>query len=336
MNRPADAAVVAAAPVEYGMGPTREFAGDLDRLVTAIRTQRPFAFARFGDGEWMIIRNLSLDYTQKGNGEFRFSPDDPADDRARQALIESFHYSAPGYLVGIGCPCCWGRDKLLQLRQVCRQPESRLTWANLWGNANYPQVKRGLIPEFRRYRDVYLVCHRNADPGRLPFPVTQCFPVGTNAWTEDLHLGDEIAELAGRRDPGALFLFCAGPLSNILAHRGHRANPLHTYLDLGSTLDPWLFARRQWRWLDWLPGLIRSPGITRGYLKPGRKRRQVCRWWTPTSAELQSTPSDLPADVQTPSTSIRRPHLNVPGMSPAAGELAQRGIRGSIGISHTS
>jgi hypothetical protein len=284
--------------VECATGPARTFAGDLERIIAAVREHRSCAFGRFGDGEWMIVRNLGLDYTQKGNGEFRFSPDEERDQIARRALIDSFHYSAPGFLVGIGCACCWGREKLLTLRQVCRQPESRLTWANLWGNANYPRVKRGLIPLFGNYGRVYLVCHRTADPSRVPFRVTRSFAVGTNAWTEDFALGDTIAELAAEQASGSLFLFCAGPLSNILAHRGHAANPQHTYLDLGSILDPWLFARRRFRWLDWLPGLIRSPGITRGYLKPGKKRRQVCEWWTPTAEELAATACELPEDVQ--------------------------------------
>lgn len=285
-------------PCGFDTGPQRSFAGDLQRVRDWLAAGRPFAFGRFGDGEWMIVRNLDLDYTQKGNGEFRFTSTDPRDQTARQALIDSFHYVAEGYFIGIGCPCCWGFEKLRSLRSVCRQPEQRLTWANLWGNANYPAVRREIIPLFRRDRDVVLVCHHRADPSRLPFPVTQTFRVGVNAWTDNFDLADRIADLAGRLTrPGALFLFCAGPLSNILAWRGHAANSRHTYLDVGSILDPWLFARRTMRWLDWLPGIVRSPGITRGYLKPGRKRRQVCRWWMPAADELASAPSDLPADV---------------------------------------
>lgn len=291
----------------FAVGVERSFAGDLARMGEWLASRRPFAFGRFGDGEWMIVRNLDLDYTRKGNGEFRFCADDPRDQAARRALIASFHFTAPGYFVGIGCPCCWGREKLLALRRVCRQPEHRLTWANLWGNANYPAVRREILPLFRRYREVYLVCHRRADPARLPFRVTETFPVGVNAWTEDFALGDHIAGLAQRlHGSGALFLFCAGPLSNILAWRGYAANPHHTYLDLGSVLDPWLFARRRLRWLDWFPGLIRSPGVTRGYLKPGRKRRQVCAWWKPTAEELAAAPLDLPDDVLPPETAPLR------------------------------
>lgn len=299
----------------------RSFSDDLQRLTGWLKARRPFAFGRFGDGEWMIVRKQDLDYTQKGNGEFRFSGDDPRDLTARRALIDSFHYAAPGYFVGIGCPCCWGRDNLLQLRRVCRQPEHRLTWANLWGNANYPAVRRQIIPLFRQYREVHLVCHRTADPTRLPFAITQSIAVGTNAWTEDFELGDQIADLARSRQRGLLFLFCAGPLSNILAWRGHAANPNHTYLDLGSILDPWLFARRSWRWLDWFPGLVRSPGISRGYLKPGRKRRQVCEWWRPAAEELASAPRTLPDDVGPDCFSDRADQFPE-GLGPAA--LRQR------------
>lgn len=281
-----------------GAGAEKSFAGDLERLLDAVRNHRPFALSRFGDGEWMIVRNLALDYTQKGNGEFRFDPEDDVDQSARRALIDAFHYSAQGYFVGIGCPCCWGREKLAALRQVCRQPDSRLTWANLWGNANYPRVRKELIPLFQTYREVIFVGHRTADPWRLPFPVRRAFPVGTNAWTEDFALVDQLVDMVSRRTAGgSMFLFCAGPLSNILAARCHAANPENTYLDAGSILDPWLFARRRLRWLDRFPWLVRSPGITRGYLKWGRKRRQVCNWWTPAPEELEGVASDLPPDV---------------------------------------
>lgn len=278
--------------VECAVGQSKSFAGDLSLLIDAVRAHQPFAFSRFGDGEWTIIRDLPIDITQKENGEFRFDPADARDQASRQALIDSFHYVAPGYLVGIGCPCCWGLELLRPLRALCRQPESRLTWANLWGNANYPRVCRELIPAFNSYHDVFIVCHRRADPSRLPFRVSDAFPVGTNAWTEDFGLLERITRLA-RSHRGALFLFCAGPFANILAQRGHAANPANTYLDFGSVLDPWLFARRRFHWLDWFPRLIRSPGVTRGYLKPGRKRQQVCRWWDPSDA-ANSDPTQAP------------------------------------------
>ncbi len=280
----------------FPTGPRKWFAGDLQLLATLLREQRPFAFSRFGDGEWHVLCREKIDITAKGHGEFRFDPNDPADQQARSLLIDSFHYLAENYFIGIGCPCCWGRAKLLQLRSVCQQPEHALTWANIWGNANYPIVRSGIVPYFRAFGRVILVCHRRGMPDRLPFPVTKTIRVGTNAWTRDLRMADQMTDLAAESDE-QLFLFCAGPLSNILCHRGHRVNPRNTYLDLGSVLDPWLFSRKHFRWMDRLSWLIPSPGVTRGYLKPGQKRKQVCQWWIPTDEELARLALSLPGDL---------------------------------------
>ena len=38
----------------------------------------------------------------------------------------------------------------------------------------------------------------------------------------------------------SLFLFCAGPFGNILAHQLFESNPNNIYMDIGSTLNPWL------------------------------------------------------------------------------------------------
>jgi len=37
-----------------------------------------------------------------------------------------------------------------------------------------------------------------------------------------------------------IFLFCCGPFGNILCHRLTEANENNTYLDIGSTLNPFL------------------------------------------------------------------------------------------------
>jgi hypothetical protein len=40
---------------------------------------------------------------------------------------------------------------------------------------------------------------------------------------------------------GWLFLFCSGALGTILAHQMYAFCPENTYLDIGSSLDPYLY-----------------------------------------------------------------------------------------------
>ena len=59
--------------------------------------------------------------------------------------------------------------------------------------------------------------------------------------------------------PDSLFLFCAGPLGNMMSHQLWEHNKENTYIDIGSTLDIHL-----------------GIGATRGYLGGGNNR--VCNW----------------------------------------------------------
>jgi hypothetical protein len=58
-----------------------------------------------------------------------------------------------------------------------------------------------------------------------------------------------------------MFLFCAGPFSNILIHECFKISSNNTYLDMGSTLDSMM-----------------SLGETRGYLRGADTLNKVCIW----------------------------------------------------------
>jgi hypothetical protein len=57
-----------------------------------------------------------------------------------------------------------------------------------------------------------------------------------------------------------LFLFCAGPLGNMLAAKFWEKNKNNTYLDIGSTLNGYLTE------------------INRSYLQGGNTSQKTCIW----------------------------------------------------------
>jgi len=237
----------------------KTYRGALIELHTWLKDRRPFALARFGDGELRILNGQFNRYP-----EFRYDPADPAYAFFRERLLESFRYQSESYYVGIPCPNCVGEESFLAAKRNSRQPERQLTWATLFVNSNYSYFRDQVIEVFAERR-VVIVCHGSAVLDALPFPVERDFRVGTNAWRNDYHLADAIADhIAREKVTGALFLFCAGPFSNILAHRLHTLSDQNTYLDVGSTLDPFLFGSR---------------GLTRRYLR-GEKRflEETCVW----------------------------------------------------------
>jgi hypothetical protein len=104
-----------------------------------------------------------------------------------------------------------------------------------------------------------LIANINSKINNLPFKVEKFYPVGFNAWVENYDLIEEIKneELSGK-----LFLFCCGPFGNILAHQLYSNNKNNIYLDIGSTLNPWL----------------QSEGFKRDYYCNGYFSNRACVW----------------------------------------------------------
>ena len=77
--------------------------------------------------------------------------------------------------------------------------------------------------------------------GNLPFTPEKVFPVSYNAWANDWDAIEESKKyIQDECSEGYTFLFCCGPFGNILCHELTEFNSNNTYLDVGSTLNPFL------------------------------------------------------------------------------------------------
>lgn len=236
------------------------FRNDLIKIFNKLKNKENFAFSKYADGELSILDGKHIDLTKKANGEFKYDPSG-SDEIYRKLLLNSFKYKHPDYYVGIGCPCCIGSHDFNRMKIMSEQNEDNLTWANIFVNSNYPFYVNNFIKEYSNH-DVVLVVNNKADINRLPFKIKKDFRIGTDAWKQNLYLVDEIKDyIEDNRISNHLFLFCAGPFGNILAHQLHNFNKNNTYLDIGSTLDPFL-----------------NLGGTRGYHIGAPTINKVCTW----------------------------------------------------------
>ena len=240
------------------------FREELHRFQRKLAAREPFALARFGDGEMVILMGDHPNRAHRVTGiEYQYDPNDPSYAAPRQAMLDAFTYHADGYYVGICCPHCIGDADFSWMRAQSGQDEEQLTYATLWFYDNYEPYVREVVPLYREY-EVVLIANRNAEPDRLPFIVQRHIGIGANAWRDDVALAAQLAaELVQNRTRGALYLICAGPFGSVLAQQLHRAWPFNTYLDAGSSLDPWLF---------------RTERPTRRYLKPEIISAESCDW----------------------------------------------------------
>jgi hypothetical protein len=234
--------------VETSIYNMKQFSGEIEKLFERLQSGEKFSFSKYADGEWMAMCGL-----QVNNGEFESTQNTT---QAVMKLRDSFEYKDDGYYVGVSCPCCQGEHHKNMIL-ASGQDDNHLTFANIFVNGNYKFFKENFIPEFSNHK-VHLIANENAKIENLPFEVEKFYPIGFSAWVNNYNLIDEIVS----SDPkDKLFLFCAGPFGNILAHRLWAENKKNIYMDIGSTLNPFL----------------ESEGFKRGYFS-GPNYEKMCVW----------------------------------------------------------
>jgi hypothetical protein len=223
------------------------FNDEIAKFHTKLINKENFALARFGDGEMMAMRG---DTIASGYGEWNTNGPESAYSDARYALTTSFQGNTPGYYTGIVCPCCQGMDNFNKMRdETGAINDDHLTFANVFVNGNYPYFINNIVPVFSE-RKVVVFANKTSNFQNLPFKHV-AIPVEYNAWIENYNLIDQFRkmlfsdELQSSKD--GIFLFACGPLGKILAYTGWETNKNHTYLDIGSTLHPWLLSDKNIR-----------------------------------------------------------------------------------------
>jgi len=239
------------------------FKEDFSKFENKIKNNEPFAISRNNDGEMIILFDEFIDLRQKLNGEFIYDPKQEQHKFYRDKLMESAQHKGDNYHVGIACRCCVGDEKHERLKKLTGLDDEHLTWGNVFVNSNYPLYVDRILPLFNNY-NVVMVVNNKAITFDLPFreKIVKTFTVGTNAWMQDYGLVDEMKAYIEDNDiKNHMFLFCAGPFSNILILECFKSSPNNTYLDAGSTLDNYL-----------------SLGATRGYLAGAQTLQKSCIW----------------------------------------------------------
>lgn len=203
----------------------KDYRKEIEFFYNKLVNNEKFALGKFADGEWGAIKGTSF---FPANGEWQANGNDPAFEKARLELAESIQYKHPDYYVAI-CPCY--REAI----EFSGQDEKNITYANIFVNSNYQFYKENYISLYKE-RDIHLVTHKNTNLEDLPFKVEKFYPIEYNAWIENRNLVDQILE---QNLSDKLFLFAAGSFANILVYKLWESNKQNTYIDVGSTLNPW-------------------------------------------------------------------------------------------------
>lgn len=219
--------------MKFTIPPNKDYLQDIKILHEAIKKQECISFSKFCDGEWAVMLNQPIN-----NKEFWFDPKNEKDQSKRQALIEAFQYKNERYFVGVTCVGVFGIETHRQMVSLSTQDQDHLTWADIWVNSNYRYYLQNIVPLYSE-RPVVIFANRKAKIENLLFRPYLHYPVDDNAWEFNWDIIQEASDVA-RGLNNCIFLFCCGPFGNILCHKLTEANPKNTYLDIGSTLNPFL------------------------------------------------------------------------------------------------
>lgn len=230
----------------------KSFRDDIEFILNKLKNRESFSFSKFADGEYKVLRNERITNCDR----WTFNP--TIHKQEHQYLLDSYQYKHEDYYVGLSCPCCQPIDHINWMRNNVRT--QNVTWANIFVNGNYEFFKQNFFTEFDKWNgNVTIVANEAGLNKKLPFQINHYLPIQIGAWFRPQldHILTILREQAVTSN-GQLFLFSAGPLGNILAHQLHLVNKNNTYLDIGSTINPWI------------------TGNNRGYLQ--NNTNKVCIW----------------------------------------------------------
>ena len=235
---------------------TNDFNDEILEFYKKFKNNEHFALSKFADGEFSILINKRLTNCDG----WTFKPEEHS--FYRNKLIESYQYAAKNYYVGVGCACCMGSQYYNWMKKNSRQEEGNLTWANIFVNSNYPIYEETFLKEYSN-KKIIMVVNENAKLEELPFEVKKDFRIASiGGWISNYDVIDRVKNYVTENEiEDHTFLFCAGPLGDILSMELHKISKKNTYLDVGSTLDKHM-------------GL----GSTRGYLRGAPELKQKCIW----------------------------------------------------------
>jgi len=231
----------------------KTFSGEFDKFLAKLKAKEPFAFSRFSDGEMFMLQNKRIILAANfyvtgetaGNGVYTEEEQKIFDPNAhqfyRERLVDSFKFRKPGYHKGLSCRGDVGEENFQwQLDLHGEGDENHLTFSNVFINNNYKRYIEEVVPLFAD-REVILVANKLANLEGLPFEVKKDFRVGSNCIVNNYDIIEEIKDyILGNKLENHIVLCSAASLSNFIIHQLYMEDDKNTYLDIGSTLNPYM------------------------------------------------------------------------------------------------
>lgn len=219
-----------------------KFFTDFDYFWGKIENYENFVFARYADGEVMLMNGIGVrENTQAFNVDKWSAPNFLT--KVGRELLESLKHTENNYYYAISSKTDNINDYMF-LRNNIKQSEDKLTFVNLWINANY---QKSIKKYYELKRPVTLICNYKAKKENFPFEVSKIIPFPNNCVEFWENGGDNFIEMLINEIGGIqnqLFFISCGPVSEIIIDKLYTNNPNNTYIDVGSSIDEFVHSQK--------------------------------------------------------------------------------------------
>jgi hypothetical protein len=225
----------------------KDFVKEFDKFLDKIKKDEKFCLIRFADGEGSIIKNDPQWIKRKReSAAWEHIIGNPVHEEFRKKLTESLQYNDENYYIGI--PCKEDHQTRFHylfeyLKGMTQIPEEQLTFATIFKDANWKRFLSEFMPLVTS-KECYLIANEYAKmPAESWLQFREIITVPKeNAhlfWEETLQKITNLIETKNINN--AIFLFASGPGTNVIAHSLWKTHKTNMYIDIGSTIDSYLF-----------------------------------------------------------------------------------------------
>ncbi|MHA1939247.1 MAG: hypothetical protein ACW97O_13635 [Candidatus Thorarchaeota archaeon] len=235
----------------------KDYTQEFDKFLAMLNNNENFGYARFSDGEINLLKSMKVVLHDTGficgddvgHGRYPAEEGKDVDPEKHPHVIAKLHdclkARKPNYFKGLACnednDVCKDDNILLYQQEICGGDEEHQTFANLFINANYPRFMNEVLPVLQSKKDIVFVCNKNADVSKMGLNVVKRFDIGNNCIVNDFELPAKINEWIKENDiKNKVFLISASTLTNFIVHDCFMEHPENTYIDIGSSLNPWM------------------------------------------------------------------------------------------------
>jgi len=223
-----------------------KFQDDFKYFWSLIDKGENFAFARYADGEVMLMQGSAVNHLTQASIVDKWEAPIGLT-KVGEDLLSTLNHTEANYYYAISAPTDKVSDFTFLKNAII---SDKITFVNLWINGNY----QNSIEKYKTLkRPVNLICNYKAKKEKFPFEIKSLTPFPNNCVEFWKTSGGEFIEsllLEHGNAQNELFLISCGPISEIIIHKLYENNPNNTYIDVGSSIDEFIHGYKTRPYMD--------------------------------------------------------------------------------------